>query len=131
MTDTKRAKDMTSEEQIERLVRQRNELWKLTYRFALDHGDDESGDGLRSEDRYNPFEVTVEEESDELFVRMPNPMLKIRELRLAATKLADTCDDIVGNMYAVEGVNPMHGELEDESRDIGPYGRVASETGPW
>lgn len=109
--------DMTEREQIERLVRQRNELWRLIDKFVTNHGDDGCGNGLRSEDR--DVEVRVEEKEEEIVIRIANPLKQLSDVRVAAEKLWNECRTIVGNTYLVEGRNPYTGDTltEEELKD--------------
>ena len=119
---------MTPEQQIERLVRQRNALWRLLDRFVLAYGDDESGDGLRQGDRHADDGVEVEAGPDGLIIRVRNPIDRVREFRRAVAALWDHCEEIVGNTYVVEGANYATGDID---RDTGLYTRIATETGEW
>ncbi len=128
--DWVKVEDMTPEQQIERLVRQRNALWRLVEEFALTHGDD-SEDGLRPEDP--DYAVDVEEDDDgDVVIRLRNnPLDTVRELRRAAGRIWDDCDKITQDAYWVEGVNPAVGEDESDKRDTDPYMRVSKEMGKW
>jgi hypothetical protein len=68
------------QEQIERLVRQRNALWSLLENFSLRYGDAE---------------------------RDPDPN---EVLRKAAADLWDQTAEIVGNTFVEEGINPATGD---------------------
>jgi hypothetical protein len=115
--------DMTPEQQIERLIEQRNALWRLIDKFAMEHGDERNG--LRSGDG----EYTVDESDDAVTVRFSG-LERLKEVRLAAGALWDRCRDIVGNTYVVEGVNHRSGDRIDDSRE-NIYTRVAARTGTW
>jgi hypothetical protein len=99
---------MTPDEQIARLVSQRNALWKLIDVLAMDYG-------------YNPDYKDIDKDD-------PDHRPKTKAT-LAITRAADQAEKIVGNTYIVEGFNPRTGEVEESGGAFKPYQR--NKVKPW
>jgi hypothetical protein len=100
--------DMSLEEQIQRLVNQRNELWRLLDSFSFEFGGNagEGGSWMRDDDYVSP-EARVEVDDDgTVVVEIKSNMEGLCAVRNAAEKLWHQARAIVGNTYVVEGYNP-------------------------
>lgn len=113
------AEDMTPEQQIERLIEQRNALWRLLHGIMLSDKHDEARDlceSLRN----------LTDEATNLAKRMEE-MIGEEDPDKADVEWAKV-EEIVGNTYIVEGVNHATGDVE---REVGLYTRVAAKIGGW
>lgn len=107
-TNNRTISDMTLEEQIRRLVNQRNELWRLLDEFSFEFGGHvgDGGSWMRDDDYVSP-EASVEVDGNgTVIVKIKSNMEGLCETRNAAEKLWHQARAIVGNTYVVEGYNP-------------------------
>ena len=124
--------DMTPEQQIERLVQQRNALWKLLEEFSLEFGVDDKLPDPSNEDLPEP-EICLDKNGD-IQITVPNIHNLLRNGREEAGLLWNKANEIVGNTYAIEGVNHATGDVDsidfpkarDPSRD--PYLRASGKS---
>jgi len=139
--DDRTIADMTPEQQIERLVRQRNALWRIINEFVSDfapttEGSTEKDDWVRDDEDGNleSADVSFDAEDGSITVRFPVVGAKLREVRIAAERLFDEAEEVVENPYVFEGYNPRTGERYDKDdarmpKGFEPYLRSAGE--PW
>ena len=117
--------NMTPEQQIERLVQQRNALWKLLEEFSLAFGIDDELPDPSSEDLPEP-EICLDKNGD-IQITIPNLHNSFREGREEAGLLWNKANEIVGNTYLVEGVNHATGDVDPidlRPKNSGPYVRA-------
>ena len=100
--------EMTEREQIERLVKQRNDLWALIDELIKKHGSDEDRkDFLQDGDLP---EARCEIEDGQIIVCVQNTLESLASVRCAIDELIKLSEGIVGNTYMVEGRNQQVGE---------------------
>ena len=108
--------DMTVEAQIERLVRQRNALWRLVNDFGLEHGHHEkTSEEEAAEDVVDEVTTTVSHDDDgKLHLTINVPLDRLLELGRHATRLLDEVDKIMDNTYAIEGAHPLNDDVDPQ-----------------
>lgn len=97
--------EMTKDEQIERLVKQRNALWSLLREIvppASSLGDDEE-DPIQ--ELLNDVETEIVDGKIQIII--PSPYETAQEERDRKDAAYRKMEEIVGNLYVVEGYDPV------------------------
>ena len=133
--DPRTVADMTLEEQVERLARQRNALWDLIQEFSSEyafHDDGEKEERTLDDLVESATSGIVEDGKGEKFFELSIPIGKIVEVGRAADKLIEDAEEIIGNTYAVEGVHPLNGDVGDaDGPKFAPYLAAAKGFDKW
>lgn len=108
--------EMTEREQIERLLRQRNELWALIDRLILKHAsvDDARSDFLKNDDLPSAHCCV---EDGEIVVNVSNTLENLSSVRFDINNLIEASEEIVDKTYIVEGKNHQTGERDPDAKD--------------
>lgn len=127
----KTIEQMTLEEQVKRLVGQRNALWRLIDGFVSNFAPTNLKTWVREDEDLYEAEVELDEDDGAITVTLPVIGVKLREVRIASDQLYKDAEKIVGNTYEVEGYNPRTGDLNasDEPKGYELYVDGAGE--PW
>lgn len=105
--------EMSEREQIERLVRQRNALWRLIDELIRKHGSgDERTDFLKEEDLPT---ADCEIEDGLIVVCVSNTLDNLSSVRFDIDELADASEKVTGNTYVIEGRNHQVGETNPDA----------------
>ena len=143
----KTAENMSKDEQIERLVRQRNALWNLldeiSFEFGASNDDDiypaiASGESVNETD--SGAEISIDEEgclNMTVSARFPAEKL-IKGYLSLGEPLWEKTREITRDVYRIEGVNFATGEinhwdekLKKNEEAFAPYLKVAKEGKAW
>lgn len=98
--------EMSEREQIERLIQQRNSLWRMLDELISEHGSDADKDDGDCPD----VDTNVEEDGKITIVVSGTAVESLANARSYIDGLDKKLDDIVGNTYVIEGRNHRTGE---------------------
>lgn len=102
--------DMSQEEQIERLARQRNRLFKLIFWFGCTHGT-ESTEEVDLDDK-TEFEL---DDDGRLLISIDLQLPDGAKFGKLADEMLDKAEEIVGNTYATENYNCRNRDVNDDA----------------
>ena len=121
--------EMSEREQIERLVRQRNRLWRLIDELIRKHGsNEERSDFLRESDLP---ETRCEIEDGKILISVENTLENLSSVRFDIEQLAEASEEIVGNTYLVEGRNHQTAETNPDNANDSAFALYVNVEGGW
>lgn len=110
MSEEKTIAEMTKDEQITRLVKQRNALWNLIWKFECKFGPDNPDN---NDDASDSASTSVNDDGN-LVIVVSGVIQNLAEIRTAAVKMMDEAEEIIGNTYVAEGFNLLSKEANCE-----------------
>jgi hypothetical protein len=121
--------EMSEREQIERLLRQRNELWRLIDELIRKHGSHEERSDFLQENDLPTVECEIED--DQIVISVANTLENLSSVRFDIDQLAEASEEIVGNTYVVEGRNHQTAETNPDNANNSAFALYVNVEGGW
>ena len=123
--------EMSEREQIQRLVSQRNALWRLIDELISKHGsheEEERSDFLQNGDLPT---TECEIEDGKIVISVKNTLENLSSVRFDIDQLIQASEEIVGNTYVVEGRNHQTAETNPDNASDNAFTLYVNAEGGW